>query len=332
MPERILITGGAGFLGAHFIEYILQNTDWNIVCVDRFTQDSGALTRLKEIGAYNHVRVFFCPINLPGSPQDFERLRGAVQTPDYIVHLAGENSIDASIRDPRSCVFGNVMGTLAMLEYARTVPNLKRFVYFSSDEVFGPPLDVSFEWDNYNSQNPYAASKAAGEEMCLAWANTYGVPALVTHSQNLIGERQQLEKFLPTIVHAGLKKKTVKVYVDPGTGKAGRRNYLHAKEAVSAVMFLLEKGAFREKYNITGGEEISNFDLLIKVSEIMKIGIPWETIPAPEARPGFSVRYGLNGDELAHMGWKPAKSFEQNLTETIQWMMNGDNWGWMGMR
>jgi dTDP-glucose 4,6-dehydratase len=250
---------------------------------------------------------------------------------DVIIHLAEASSIDKSIINPMDFVERNIKSTLLTLECARGCPNLKKFIYFSTDEVFGPaPEGIKFkEWHRYNSCNPYAASKAAGEELCLAWATTYGVPVIITHCQNLIGKRQPAEKFLPTVVRAAVKCSSVKVYADPDTGKPASRDYLHARDAASAVLFLLEKGQFRNKYNISANRPISSLELINQVNDILDVKIAFEMVSAASVRPGFSVRYGLDGSKLLQMGWKPPKTFEQNLRSTVAWMIATENKKWL---
>lgn len=259
------------------------------------------------------------------------RYEVTLSDPDHIIHLGARTNIEKSIVDPEFCVEENVMFTMMMLELARKLPKVKSFVYFSTDEVFGPaPEGAKFkEWHRYNSSNPYAASKAAGEELCLAWASTYGVPVIITHCQNLIGERQPAEKFLPTVVRAAVKGSSVKVYADPDTGKPASRDFLHARDAASAVLFLLEKGQFRNKYNISANRAISSLELINQVNDILDVKISFEMVSAANVRPGFSVRYGLDGSKLLQMGWKPPKTFEENIRNTVAWMVAAENRKWL---
>ena len=293
MPEKLLITGKSGFVGQHFVEYIRGTTDFEIIPVGAFSSEVGRV--------------------------------------DYVIHLAAKTRIDDSILHPREFLDANIIGTFDTLELARKLPDLKKFVYFSTDEVFGPaPEGAKFrEWHRYNSSNPYAASKAAGEELCLAWASTYSVPVIITHCQNLIGERQPAAKFLPTVVRAALTGGSVKVYADPDTGKPASRDYLHARDAASAVLFLLEKGQFRNKYNISANRAISSLEVINQVGDILDVKIPFEMVSAANVRPGFSVRYGLDGSKLLHMGWKPLRSFEENLRSTVAWMVATENRHWL---
>lgn len=179
--EKILITGGCGFIGHHFVEHILKNTNWEIIIFDKLTYASEGFSRLKDISAYDDKRVTIIAL-------DFNKeipvgVITEIGNVSYIVHLGAETHVDNSIINPEPFVYSNVIGTMRLLDYARELKNLKKFVYFSTDEVFGPaPIGVSYkEWDRYNSTNPYAASKAGGEELALAYANTYGVPVIVTH-------------------------------------------------------------------------------------------------------------------------------------------------------
>lgn len=326
---RILITGGAGFIASHFIECLLRTTDWDIVVLDKFTYASNGLVRLKEIGAYDNARVKLHVADV-SKPLGccLEKEIGQV---DYLLHMAAGTHVDSAIACPRDFLNANIFGTFEMLEYARRLHGLSKFLYFSTDEVFGPaPQGVKFdEWSRYNSCNPYSASKASGEELALAWANTYKVPVVVTHCMNVMGERQHHEKFLPRIVRAALTGSTIKIHTDPLTRKSGSRNYLHARDVASAVLFLLEHGQSREKYNISSNHEVSNLDVVLKVGDILGFRIPWEAVNPTDVRPGFDVRYGLSGEKMAKMGWVPPKDFEKNLRETVTWMVRPENLHWL---
>jgi dTDP-glucose 4,6-dehydratase len=326
---RVLITGGAGFIASHFIEHILRVTDWHIIVLDKFTYASKGLARLKEIGAHDNPRV---TIHVADVARPLGScLENEIGYVDYLLHMAAGTHVDNAIACPRDFVESNIFGTFEMLEYARRIPRLKKFVYFSTDEVFGPaPVGVKFkEWDRYNSCNPYSATKASGEELALAWANTYGVPVIVTHTMNVIGERQHHEKFLPRIVRSLILGAMIDIHTDPKTGKPGSRHYLHAKDVASAIMILLAGGEVREKYNIARDYEISNLDVVLKVGQILRMNVPYRSVNPTDVRPGFDVRYGLTGEKLAAMGWKPPKDFEENLRETLLWMVKPENLHWL---
>lgn len=183
--KRVLVTGAAGFIGSHLVEHLLRNTDWKIIILDKLTYASNGFNRLREVGAYENKRVKLYPVDLSRKiGSELEREIGSI---NYIAHLAAETHVDNSIGDPRPFVEANVLATMEMLEYARRLPGLEKMLYFSTDEVFGPAsVGVEYkEWDRYNSANPYSATKAAGEELCLAWANTYKVPTLITHCHDI---------------------------------------------------------------------------------------------------------------------------------------------------
>jgi dTDP-glucose 4,6-dehydratase len=312
----LLITGAAGFVGHHAVDYFLRNTDWRVVVESRCRNSE----RLIDIGAFKNSR---CHVGFTADSKA-----------DYLLHLAARAKIDESISAPRLFVVSNIGATLEMLEFARQLPTLKKLIYFSTDEVFGPaPQGVKFnELAHYNSSNPYAAAQAAGEELCLAWANTYRVPAIITHCQNLIGERQSPEKLIPSVVRAGLTGAKVKLYFDPETREFGFRDYLHAQDAASAVHFLFQFGTIREKYNISrpAGQQISNFDVLGKVAKILDKTIAFEQVSSSSMRPGFSLRYGLDGSKLFKMGWTP-QSLEESIHKTVEWMVRPENLAWLEM-
>ena len=192
--KKVLITGAAGFIAHHVIDHILSTTDWNIVTLDRL-DFSGNLNRLHEVMELHdkrRVKIVYHDLKAEVSPMIAEML-GDI---NIVLHLAAGSHVDRSIEFPMEFVMDNVVGTVNILNYARTLKNLEKFVYFSTDEVFGPaPVGVNYgEYDRYNSTNPYSASKAGGEEMCVAFENTYKMPIVITHTMNVFGERQHPEK------------------------------------------------------------------------------------------------------------------------------------------
>jgi dTDP-glucose 4,6-dehydratase len=211
------------------------------------------------------------------------------------------------------------------------MPTLKKFVYFSTDEVFGPATDgtVYTEWSRYNSANPYAATKAAGEELCLAWANTYKLPVVITHTMNAFGERQHPEKFLPKIVNAIQKGTTLQIHASGDKKTVTSRVYLHCRNIASAVMFVLENGEIRDKYNIVGDSEVSNLELAQNVADILNKKLIYELVAAPNTRPGFDLRYSLSGNKMHSLGWEPPIKFEESLKRTVLWMVDPKNASWL---
>jgi dTDP-glucose 4,6-dehydratase len=327
---KALITGGAGFIASHFIDHVLTNTNWDLVVLDKFTYASNGLLRLKEIGAYDNPRV---KLHVHDCSKPMGRcLEKEIGHVDYLLHMAAGTHVDNSIACPRDFVEANIFGTLEMLEYARRIPYLSKFVYFSTDEVFGPAaVDQRFkEWDRYNSCNPYSATKAGGEELALAWANTYNVPVMITHTMNVIGERQHPEKFVPRLVRNILAGKKVLIHTDPKTGVPGSRNYLHCRDVSSAVQFLLEARTLnRDKYNIAGNEEVSNLVVAQEVAHILGRELIYEEVNPTNVRPGFDVRYGLCGEKVESLGWKPAHKFEYNIRSVVEWMVRPENRHWL---
>lgn len=327
---KILITGAAGFIGHHFTEHIIKNTDWEIVALDRLNYASKGWERLRDIDIYDDIRVrsIACDLAEPisvGIRCEIER--GG--KPDYIVHMAAETHVDRSIENARPFVRANVMGTLSILEYAQTLDNLAQYIYFSTDEVFGPAPDgvLYKEWDRYDSGNPYAATKAAGEELSLAFANTHGIPTLVTHTMNAFGERQHPEKFIPLVIRRVLNGETVMIHSNADKTKAGSRFYVHARNVSAALFFLLNSRTFlREKVNIRGEEEMNNLDLALFIADVVGKELDYEMIDFHSTRPGHDLRYSLDGERLESMGFKFPKTFEDSLIRTIEWTLDHPEW------
>lgn len=322
---RVLITWGCGFVWAHVVECIFKNTDWDIVVLDRLNY-SGSVDRLRDIKVYDEKRctLFTADFTKPIE----ENLEKEIGDLDYILHLWAESHVDTSILDPRRFVMANVVGTLEMLEFARRQRNLKRFVYFSTDEVFGPAPDrVNYsEWDPYNSSNPYAATKAGGEELCLAYHNTYGLPVIITHCMNIFGERQHPEKFIPKVINAVRNGTSVTIHSDATKTKSGTRFYIHARNVADAVMFLLKDSEEGEKYNIVGEKEVSNLEMAQFIAQVMGKELKYEMVDFHSSRPGHDLRYALNGQKMYCMGWRLPISFEQSLEKTVKWFLENDKW------
>jgi dTDP-glucose 4,6-dehydratase len=322
---KILITGGAGFIGHHVVEHILKTTDHTITILDKLTYASSGFDRLKDIGAYDNprVKIFthdFC-LPIEGSLAD------EIGAPDWIIHIGAETHVDNSIKNPLPFVMSNVLGTMYMLEFAKAVKPAK-FLYFSTDEVFGDaPKGVAYkEWDRYNSRNPYAASKAGGEELALAYANSYGIPMIITHTMNVFGERQHKEKFIPIVINK--IRNIEKLQIHCSQGKPASRSWIHGRNAASAVLFLLEKTPHnvRDKFNITGEVEFDNLDLAWVIAGIMRKSLRYELVDHYSGRPGHDPRYMLDGSKLREMGWEMPKTFDQSLEKTIRWSLENPRW------
>ena len=324
---RVLITGGCGFIGHHMVEHVLKNTDWEIVVLDRLSYAAIGYDRLRDIKAYDHRRVkqlahnFVLPLD-DGIPYEIGRV-------DFIIHMGAETHVENSISDPKPFVLSNVLGTMNMLEFARRQIDLKAFLYFSTDEVFGPaPEGTEYkEWDRYNSTNPYSATKASGEELTLAWGNSYKIPVVITHCMNAFGERQHPEKFIPNTITKVIQDEKVLIHSDSNKLIPGSRYWIHARNIADAVLFLLTNGFLpREKYNIVGSEEVDNLRLAKMIARDLGKELIYEMVDFHSSRPGHDLRYALSGVRLATMGWTPPVDFEETLERTLMWFLDNDQW------
>jgi dTDP-glucose 4,6-dehydratase len=245
---------------------------------------------------------------------------------DYIVHMAALTHVDRSIEDPLAAVADNVMGSAHILEHARR--GCERFVYFSTDEVFGPaPHGTAYkEWDRYRSTNPYSATKAAGEELTLAYHNTYKVPTIITHTMNVFGERQHPEKYIPGTIAKVRDGDIVTVHADASKIHAGSRFYIHARNVASALLHVVDKAVPGDKYNIVGEVECDNLKLAQLIAQFVGKPLHHEMVDFHSQRPGHDLRYALNGEKLASMGWKPAVAFESSLERVVRWSLKHPDW------
>ena len=322
---KLCLTGGAGFVGSHFVEGVLKETDWDIVIIDRL-DISGNLERLRDMNiweAQKH-RVKFIWWDLKSPLND--AVKRDIGKVDYIWHLAASSHVDRSIEDPLSFVMDNVVGACNILNLAREV-NPKLFIYFSTDEVFGPaPEGTNYkEWDRYNSGNPYAASKAGGEELCLSFNNTYKVPVIIVHSMNIIGERQHPEKFIPICIKNVLNGDKILIHSSPDKKKSGSRCWIHARNVLKALFFITDNGEIGEKYNIVG-EERTNLAIAQMIAKYLGKELNYEMVDFHGSRPGHDLRYALDGSKLKAMGFEYDKTLEQSLQRIVNWSIKNSKW------
>ena len=321
---KIFITGGAGFIGHHVVQAILNRTDWKITLLDRL-DTSGNLNRLAEIGAAKNPRVRFIYHDLKAAIND--QLASQMGSFDYIVHLAAATHVDRSIDCPMEFVLDNVVGTCNILDFARKT-TCKKFLHFSTDEVFGPaPGNTAYkEDDRYRSGNPYAASKAGAEELAVSYHNTYQLPVLITHTMNVIGFRQHPEKMVPGTIAKVRDGGTVTIHADKTKTKAGSRFYIDAREVADAVLFLLDHGNAGEKYNIVGEREMDNLELAQRIAKAQGKKLIHEMVDFHSARPGHDLRYGLDGSKMRALGWAPLHSIEQSIEGIVEWSLEHPHW------
>ena len=335
--KHVLITGGCGFVGHHVVQYLLQNTDWDITVLDRL-DFSGNQNRLETLGwNYNkRINLVFHDLKAEINPNVMNIISYKFhKSPEIILHLAAGSHVDRSISHPLEFVYDNVVGTANILEYARTLhylKNLEKFLYFSTDEVFGPaPAGVQFdEMAAYNSSNPYSASKAGGEELCVAYENTYNMPIVITHTMNVFGERQTPEKFIPLCINRISQGQRVFIHADRTKTIPSSRFYTYVGDVAEALLFLLQNNFEYVKYNIVGKEETDNLSLAKMVADAQNKPLDYELVEYHSSRPGHDLRYALDGSLMKHLGWEPKVSIRDRIKQVSDWYLNNPKW--MGMQ
>lgn len=326
MP-KIIITGGCGFIGHHFVEHIYKNTDWEIIILDKLSYASNGFERLRDTDTLNNTRVKVFTNDLI-NPLPDGIIKEIGNDIEYIIHMAAETHVDNSIKMPKLFIDNNVTSTLNMLEYARTLPNLKKFFYFSTDEVFGPALgDTLFkEWDRHKPTNPYSASKSAAEQICVAYENTFKTPLVIVNVMNAFGERQHVEKFIPLCIRKLLNNEKIYIHSYPDKQTSGTRFYIHGRNIAAAVLFLINNGEIGEKYNISGEKEVSNLEMAQLIAKFMNKELDYELIDFHSDRPGHDLRYGLDGSKLFEMGFQLPVNFEESLQNMVKWTLENQKW------
>lgn len=328
---KVLYTGVAGFVGSHLLEHTMKTTDWEVVALVKMDR-AGDLNRVDEI-LKDHPewreRVKVVRHDLNDSLASVHKHIGQV---DYIAHLAACSHVDTSIADPVGVFCNNARSTVQILEYARTMQdNLKKFLYFSTDEVYGPaPADYDFtETDKLHPSNPYSAGKAAGEMITMAYGVTYGLPYLITNTMNIFGERQDPEKLVPKCMKFIQNGEAMTIH---GTrGNVGKRHWLHARNAADATIFLLQHPIVKDKVHIVGDVEMDNlqmFELIAKAmgKENVEEGKDYVFLDFHSTRPGHDSRYAMSGKKLADLGWVAPVKFEDSLKKTVLWTQQHPQW------
>ena len=329
--KTILITGGAGFIGAHIIEGIMKNTDWDIVVLDRL-DISGNLERMRDIDIWEKEkhRVKFLWWDLKSEINDC--IKKEIGKVDYIWHLAASSHVDRSISDPFPFVMNNIVGTCNILNFARTDENLKLFINFNTDECFGPaPEGVFFkESDRHSPKNPYAATKVGQWALGVAFENCYKLPIINTYTMNVYGERQHPEKFIPMVIRKSLLGEKVTIHSNKDKTEAGKRHYIHARNVCQALLFLTQKGFLKyDEFNIVGEKEIDNLSLAKFIAGVVGKELQYEMVDFHSSRPGHDLRYALSGEKLNAAGFVFPKNFNESLEKTIKWYLEPENNKWL---
>ena len=313
---KILVTGGAGFAGSNFIRLILKKyPNYQVVNLDKLTY-AGNLENLKDIEGNSNYQ--FVKGDIADQRTVFKICRnGRI---DAIVNYAAETHVDRSILDPDAFVKTDVIGTYNLLEAVKQFA-IGKMVQISTDEVFGSIEKGKFNENSPLEPNsPYSASKASGDLLCRAYAKTYSLPVIVTHSCNFYGPYQYPEKLIPLFITNLLEGKKVPVY---GHGQ-NIREWIYVLDHCWAIDFLLHKGVLGEVYNIGSGIEKKNLDITSLI--LKEIGAGKEMIEYVKDRPGHDWRYAVDFSKLKKLGWKPEYSFDEAIHETIRWYKNNEWW------
>lgn len=313
---KILVTGGAGFIGSNFIRYVLDaRKDYEVVNYDKLTY-AGNLANLQDVA--KNPRYQFTK----GDVCDPSAVEVAMHGCDAVVHFAAESHVDRSIYEPAAAIQTNVTGTFALLQVARKL-GVSRFVHISTDEVYGDMAPGTFAQEDSPVQpsSPYSASKASSDLLVRSYVRTYGFPALITRSSNNYGPYQFPEKFLPLMITNALREEKLPIY---GDGKQ-QRDWLHVEDNCRGVLAVLEKGKIGEIFNIGGRDVEENLSMARRV--LRMTGKPDSLLSYVQDRPGHDRRYALNCGKIeTELGWRPKISLEGGLRQTIEWYGKNSEW------
>jgi len=313
---KVLVTGGAGFIGSNFVRHALcAHPDWHVTTLDKLTY-CGRLENLHDVlDSPRHAFVL-------GDIADAAVSAPLVKAADIVVHFAAETHVDRSLQSAGEFIHTDVFGTFALLEAARQAPGLRRFIQISTDEVYGSvPTGASTETDELRPRNPYSASKAGADRLAYSYWATYQVPVIVTRASNNYGRYQFPEKVIPLFITNALEDQDLPLYGDG----LNVRDWLHVEDHCRAVDLVIERGVDGEVYNIGGGNEVPNTELTKRILEL--VGKP-DTLIRPVAdRLGHDRRYALDTSKLRTLGWAPRHPFADGLVATVEWY-RANPWWW----
>ncbi len=335
---KILVTGGAGFIGSALVRFLIKNTDHYVINVDKLTY-AGNLESLSSVAdseRYAFEKVDIC------DKTELTRVFTTHQ-PDVIIHLAAESHVDRSITGSADFIETNIIGTYTLLEVSRhywndlatSAKQVFRFHYVSTDEVYGDLVGINnlfTETTPYAPSSPYSASKASSDHLVRAWGRTYGLPILVTNCSNNYGPYHFPEKLIPLTILNALEGKPLPIY---GEGLQ-IRDWLYVEDHARALYKVLSQGKIGETYNIGGHNEKRNIDvvnalcdLLEELAPIHPVGIKHyrDLITYVKDRPGHDMRYAIDASKIAQeLGWRPKETFESGLRKTVMWYLTNNEW------
>ena len=317
--KKLLVTGGAGFIGGNFIHYLLEKYPYyQLYNVDALTY-AGDLTKHCAIESLDNYHFIKADIT---NQQEMMRLFEEERF-DYVIHFAAESHVDRSIADPRIFVETNVVGTQVLLEAARKV-GITKFVHISTDEVYGEleldPTTFFTEQTSLQPNSPYSASKASSDLLVQAYHQTFGLPMNITRCSNNYGPYQYPEKLIPLTIHRALNDENIPVY---GDGQ-NVRDWLHVWDHCAAIDLVLHEGINGEAYNIGGHNERTNLQVVKTI--IQALGKSEELIEFVEDRLGHDKRYAIDPTKIEQLGWKPQFTFELGINQTINWYVDNNVW------
>jgi dTDP-glucose 4,6-dehydratase len=335
---RILVTGGAGFIGSAFCRHLAANEGWDILNVDKLTYAANqrSLDVIKALRNYRFVRADIC------ERETLDRLFVDF-APEAVAHLAAESHVDRSITGSAEFIRTNVLGTHVLLEatrayWSRLPADLSerfRFLHISTDEVYGSlgPTGYFTEQTSYDPRSPYSASKAASDHLVRAWHETYGLPTIISNCSNNYGPYHFPEKLIPLTILNALEGKPLPVY---GDGQ-NIRDWLYVEDHVSALTLALLRGRPGQSYNVGGRSERTNLQVVHAICDLLDELSPTsysrrELIRFVADRPGHDRRYAIDPSKIqSELGWKPAETFESGLRKTIRWYLDNEAW-WQPLR
>lgn len=336
--KRILVTGGAGFIGSAVVRHIIADTNNSVVVVDKLTYAGNleSLTPVSDSDRYVFEQVDIC------NRTELDRVFAQYQ-PDYVMHLAAESHVDRSIDGPAAFIETNIVGTYTILEAARQYwtgldeqrKNAFRFHHISTDEVYGDlngTDDFFTETTPYAPSSPYSASKASSDHLVRAWLRTYGFPTIVTNCSNNYGPYHFPEKLIPLIILNALAGKPLPVY---GNG-AQIRDWLYVEDHARALYLVVTEGVIGETYNIGGHNERKNIDVVKTVCTLLEELVPSkpdgvehyaDLITYVTDRPGHDMRYAIDAAKIEReLGWRPQETFESGIRKTVEWYLANESW------